>query len=202
MLFRSNTVIDDPAVSFLRGRLAWQSMQTGNQDYSVDDARRYWETAVRQQAEAEQPDAATLALYQNALGFAYYAEGNWERANRAWFQALYLQEETQTTAPAPESETATTPTTAAIPGAATTAQPAKQENLMAYAGLALVIAKSAQNQPAEQRASLQNEAAKLYQKVMTENPVAFQPEALSKNWMWTEAAIKDWVALAKLQTQP
>nr|WP_290227027.1 CHAT domain-containing protein [Trichocoleus desertorum] len=194
-----NTVIDDPAVSFLRGRLAWQSMQTGNQDYSVDDARRYWETAVRQQAEAEQPDAPTLALYQNALGFAYYGEGNWERANRAWFQALYLQEET--TAPASEAEIAT-PATVASPGATTTAQPVKQENLMAYAGLALVIAKSAQNQPAEQRASLQNEAAKLYQKVMTENPVAFQPEALSKNWMWTEAAIKDWVALAKLQPQP
>ncbi|MBW4488637.1 MAG: CHAT domain-containing protein [Trichocoleus desertorum ATA4-8-CV12] len=195
-----NTVIDDPAVSFLRGRLAWQSMQTGNQDYSVDDARRYWETAVRQQAEAEQPDAPTLALYQNALGFAYYGEGNWERANRAWFQALYLQEET--TAPVSAAETVAPPTTAASPGATIAAQPIKQENLMAYAGLALVIAKSAQNQPAEQRASLQNEAAKLYQKVMTENPVAFQPEALSKNWMWTEAAINDWVALAKLQPQP
>lgn len=194
-----NTVIDEPAVSFLRGRLAWQSMQTGNQDYSVDDARRYWETAVRQQAEAEQPNAATLALYQNALGFAYYAEGNWERANRAWFQALYLQEETQTNTPPTGAETSITATGASTSGTAATAKPTNQENLMAYAGLALVLAKSAQNQPAEQRINLQNEAAKLYQKVMAENPVAFQPDALSKNWMWTEAAIKDWAALAKLQ---
>jgi tetratricopeptide (TPR) repeat protein len=188
-----NTVLDNPAVSFLRGRLAWQSLQTGNQDYGVDDARRYWETAVRQQAEAEQPDAATLALYHNVLGFAYYAEGNWERANRAWFQALYLQE-TPTTPPPSETEMTTT--------SATPVQAGRQENLMAYAGLALVLAKSAQNQPLEQRTNLQNEAAKLYQKVMTENPVAFQPDALSKNWMWTEAAIKDWATLAQLQAQP
>ncbi|MEP0868990.1 CHAT domain-containing protein [Trichocoleus desertorum AS-A10] len=194
-----NTVIDDPAVSFLRGRLAWQSMQTGNQDYSVDDARRYWETAVRQQAEAEQTDAASLALYQNALGFAYYAEQNWDRANRAWFQALYLQEEAQTTTPSEPGVIATTPTAATAPAA--TARPGNQENLMAYAGLALVLAKSAQNQPAEQRANLQNEALKLYQKVMTENPVAFQPDALSKNWMWTESTIKDWGGIAKLQPQ-
>jgi tetratricopeptide (TPR) repeat protein len=71
---------NDPGVNFLKGRVAWQAIQTGDKKYSVDDARRYWETAVK-----AKPDSL---LYTNALGFAYYAEGNMNRANDSWFKAL------------------------------------------------------------------------------------------------------------------
>jgi len=33
--------VNDPSVNFLKGRLAWQSIQTGDANYSVDDVRRY-----------------------------------------------------------------------------------------------------------------------------------------------------------------
>ncbi|MHC5720888.1 MAG: heterocyst differentiation protein, partial [Nostoc sp.] len=63
-----NKQADDPSVNFYKGRLAWQSIQTGDKNYSVDDARRYWETAAKAKPES--------LLYNNALGFAYYTEGN------------------------------------------------------------------------------------------------------------------------------
>lgn len=73
---------EKPAVNFLKGRLVWQSLQTGNQKYSVDDARRYWENAVK-----GNPDSG---LYKNALGFAYYAEGKLNWANDAWLKSANL----------------------------------------------------------------------------------------------------------------
>lgn len=195
---------DNPGINFLQGRLAWQSVQTGDQDYSIDDARRFWETAVRQQEEGPQETGSPLAHYYNALGFAYFAEGNLNRANRAWFQALYLVEEKQTSAasPAPVTNDKQIKATPTASGASPTVQPQpNQEALTAYAGLALVLAKSAKSQPANQQDNLQDEAIQLYQKVMSENPVAFQPEALSKNWMWTEAAIQEWRSLPTLKAQ-
>ncbi len=160
--------LDDPAVSFLRGRLAWQSVQTGSKDYDVGDARRFWETAYK-----GQPNSST---YLTALGFAYYAEGKFDRANQAWFDALYRMEETQGTADA-------------------TGATAKQEALTIYAGLAMGLRQSAQGQPADKRASLLNESLKLRQKVMSDDAVNFQPDALSKNWLWSQKAIQDWRSL-------
>jgi hypothetical protein len=62
-------------------------------------------------------------------GFAYYAEGDFDRANQAWFDALYLTEETKETAQASGST-------------------AKKEALTIYAGLAMGLRQSAQsNQP-------------------------------------------------------
>lgn len=160
--------LDDPVVSFLRGRLAWQSVQTGSKDYEVSDARRYWETAHKQQPKS--------SAYLTALGFAYYAEGNFDRANQAWFDALYVSEEAQ--------------------GAANVGgDTAKREVLTTYAGLAMGLQQSAQKQPAAKRASLLSESRKLRQKVMTDDPVNFQPDALSKNWLWSEKAIQDWRSL-------
>ncbi|XGV95759.1 MAG: CHAT domain-containing protein [Leptolyngbya sp. BL-A-14] len=154
---------DNATVNFLMGRLAWQSIKVGNKDYSVDDARRYWETAVKQQPSAQA---------QNALGFAYYTEGKFDRASRAWLQALK---------PDGKGENS--------PGAA---QTSPSQTLTAYAGLALIAAKTAANQPPTKQASLQSEAIKLRQRVLTDDPVNFQPEELAKNWMWSEPAIRDW----------
>ena len=157
---------DNPTVNFLMGRLAWQSIKVGNRDYSVDDARRYWETAVKQQPRAD---------YQNALGFAYYTEGKVDRASRSWLQALKAEGGQSNLATAKQASS-----------------PSQAQALTAYAGLALVAAKSAATQPPSQQASLQNEAIKLRQKVLSDDPVNFQPEELAKNWLWSEVAIRDW----------
>lgn len=175
-----NSQIDKPAISFLKGRLAWQAVQTGDKDYSVSDARRYWETAVRKSANP---------LYQNALGFAYYAEGNFNRADEAWFRSLSLLNANSASASQTAQPSKTLPTIA----------PPTSDTLTAYAGLALVLAKSAQNQPDDRRASLISKAVELHQRVIKDDPLNFQPDALSKNWLWTEQAIKDWQALQQLQ---
>jgi CHAT domain len=160
--------IDNPAVSYLKGRLAWQSVKKGSQDLSVIDARRYWETAHK-----VQPKSST---YLTALGFAYYAEGNFERANQAWFDALYFLEDTKGKSAVKNS-------------------PAKKDALTIYAGLAMGLRQSAQKQPAAKRANLLSESRKLRQKVLSDAPTEFSPAALSKNWLWTEKAIKDWKSL-------
>jgi len=166
-----NSRLDDPTVSFLRGRLAWQSLKKGSKDYDVSDARRYWETAHK-----GQPKSVT---YITALGFAYYAEGNYERANNAWFEALTLSQKAQGGA--------------AVSG--NSAKPVKQDDLNIYAGLALGTWKSAQKPTTPNRASLLSKALNMRQYVMTNDPVKFQPDALLKNWLWTEKAIQDWRSL-------
>jgi tetratricopeptide (TPR) repeat protein len=154
---------DNPVVNFLKGRFAWQSVQKGNKDYSIDDARRYWETATKQQKDS--------VPYLNALGFAYYASGEWDLANRAWSDALTLSQGKPIN---PQSQL---------------------EAGVANTGLALVAFKSAQDKPAEQKERLLNDAMQLRQKVLTDDPVNFQPEALGKDWRWNEPTIADWRAL-------
>jgi hypothetical protein len=161
-----NKQVDDPSVNFYKGRLAWQSIQTGDNNYSVDDARRYWETAAKAKPES--------LLYNNALGFAYYAEGNLNRANDSWFKALNLALKQQS----PDSKTA-------VP----------QDALTSYAGLALGLYKSALNQSSGKQTQYLNEAIKLRQMVLKSDPVNFQIDKLAKNWLWTEKAIEDWRSL-------
>jgi CHAT domain-containing protein len=158
--------VDDPSVNFYKGRLAWQSIQTGNSNYSVDDTRRYWETAAK-----AQPDAP---LYNNALGFAYYAEGNLNRANDSWFKALNLALKEKK----PDSKTA-------VP----------QDALTSYAGLAIGLYKSALSQSNGKQTQYLNEAIKLRQMILKSDPGNFQVDTLAKNWLWTEKAIEDWRSL-------
>ena len=162
----------DPAVNFLKGRLAWQFIQTGNNKYSVDDTRRYWESAAKGQPES--------LLYNNALGFAYYTEGNLIRANDSWFKALNLAIKQQNA----------TSTSAGAKKAAVS-----EDGLTSYAGLALGLYKSALAQPAAKQTQYINEAIKLRQMVMINDPVNFQVNKLTKNWLWTEKAIGDWRSL-------
>lgn len=167
------TKLDDPAVSFLRGRLAWQSLkkeqtERGSKNYDLSDARKYWEMARKGQPKS--------VPYLSALGFAYYMEGNYGRANNAWFEALQVI-------------TASQSGVNAAPGTP------NQETLTIYAGLALGLRQEAQKQPAQQRASLLSKSLNMRQYVMSNDPVNFQPDALSKNWLWTEKAIQDWRSL-------
>jgi hypothetical protein len=159
--------LEEPSISFLKGRLAWQSIKQGSKDYDLSDARRFWYTAHK----AQPKDSA----YLTALGFAYYAEGDFDRANQAWFDALYLTEEAK--------------------GTQTKESTAKKDALTIYAGLAMGLRQSAQKQPATKRANLLSESIKLRQKVLNDDPIDFQPNALSKNWLWTEKAIQDWRSL-------
>ncbi|MBE8970599.1 CHAT domain-containing protein [Nostocales cyanobacterium LEGE 12452] len=160
---------DDPSVNFYKGRLAWQSIQTGDNNYSVDDARRYWETAAKAKPES--------LLYNNALGFAYYTEGNLNRANDAWFKALNLALK--------EKNTNSTSRNTAVP----------QDALTSYAGLALGLYKSALSQSNGKQTQYLNEAIKLRQTVLKSEPENFQVDKLAKNWLWTEKAIEDWRSL-------
>jgi CHAT domain len=169
--------IQDPSVNFYKGRLAWQSVQTGDKRYSIDDARRYWESAVK-----AKPDSL---LYTNALGFAYYAEGNINRANDSWFKALNL---------------ALRPNTSATPAANTTVV-VSTDALTSYAGLALGLYKSASNQPGNKRTQYLSEAVKLRQMVVKDDPVNFQMDKLAQNWLWTEKAISDWRSLLQLKAE-
>ena len=157
--------LDQPAVSFLRGRLAWQFVKKGNRDFALSDAQGFWYTAHK-----AEPKSLT---YLNALGFAYYNQGKFDKANEAWLEALKLNEPKQSKAKvAPDS--------------------AKKEVLNTYAGLAMGLWQIAQKQPANQRGKLMNKALGMRQQVMTADPVNFQPETLSKDWLWSEKAIQDW----------
>ena len=173
---------NQPAISFLYGRLAWQAVQAGNKNYSLDQARRYWEIAVKGNPQSP--------LYHNALGFAYYAQGNINRANQAWFEALYRAQEQQPKAKTSPSVTA----------GKTTREIASKDALNAYAGLALILMQSAQKQPVEQRSRLVNEAIKLRQKVIHDDPLTFQPQALQSNWLWPKQAVQDWRSLLQLKS--
>ena len=166
---------ENPSVNFFRGRLAWQLVQTKNNKYSIDDARRYWARAVQ-----NQPDSL---LYNNSLGFAYYGEDNLNYANDAWFKSLSLAlkpQQNQGSSPMKYPQIAGEP-----------------EALTAYAGLALGLYKSAKNQPADKRQQYLQEAIKLRQMVIQNAPADFTIERLSQNWLWTEQAIADWQSLGQ-----
>lgn len=162
---------ENPDVLFLLGRLQWQSIVSGNRDYSTDDVRRAWESTVNRKA---------IPSYQNALGFAYYAEGNHDRAGRTWYRTLEaLGQSSASVTNAPNAPT--------------------QEALTAYAGMAMVLAKTAENQPPKKRAEMVNQAIKLRDYVLSKDPTGFQPDSLAKNWLWSSTVLKDWQALLTLK---
>jgi tetratricopeptide (TPR) repeat protein len=70
-------------ITYLRGRLGWQFIQKKMGTHSIDDVRRYWALAAQKDA--------NNAQYQNALGFAYYTEGNYNGAADAWSQVIKIK---------------------------------------------------------------------------------------------------------------
>ena len=114
-------------------------------------------------------------LYINALGFAYYAEGNLNRANDSWFKAVEL------------SFRMTVKST-----------DADKDTLTAYAGIALSLYQLSQNKPSELKTKYLSEAINLRQKVMKDNSEKFKKDSLAQDWLWTKKAIKDWQSLLKI----
>lgn len=160
---------DHPEINFLKGRLAWQFVQKGDKNYSVDDARRYWEEAIKSHPQS--------LKYHNALGFALYGEGNLEGARRVWLDALQLsQSQPQASGEVKSSEQTLTP----------------------LVGLGLVLMQQLEKMPPATRQEELNKAIALRQQVLTTDPLNFQENALIKNWMWSAKAIQDWRTLQKL----
>ncbi|MFM9267398.1 CHAT domain-containing protein [Tychonema sp. BBK16] len=165
--------INNPEVNFLKGRLAWQFQQVGNKKYSVEDARGSWEMALK-----GRPDSLK---YRNALGFAYYAEGNFDRAYQVWAEVLSL------IAPQPNQPTSSPSVRVG------------KHILTATAGLAMVMAKSIPNMTPQQRADRLTKAIEFRGQAIASDPLSFGPDALAKNWLWSEVAIRDWQSVQKLQ---
>lgn len=170
--------IQNPHINFLKGRLAWQFVQKGDTKYSIDDARRFWEVAAK-----NDPNSF---LYKNALGFAYYAEGNLNRANDSWLKALDLAFKKHSTQNVYNSN-----------NLMSDPQGVDKDALTAYAGLALSLYQSAEEQPSDKKVKYLSEATKLHHMVMKGNSGSFQRNSLAQNWLWTEEAVKDWQSLLK-----
>ena len=167
-----NFTANNPEVNFLKGRLAWQFQQVGNKKYTADDVRRSWEIAFNGRRDS--------LKYRNALGFAYYAEGNFDRAYQLWVEVL--------DSIAPGSNKAT-PSLKSVNN---------EDILTACAGLGLVMVKTAPGFSPQERTNRLTKAIELRQKVLASDPLSFGPKALAKNWLWSEGAIRDWVSLQKL----
>lgn len=155
---------DRANILFLKGRLAWQAVLSGNEDYSLDDARRFWEQAVERAPENIE--------YHNALGFAYYEEKDYDLANQAWSEALELGQQKLVSTETQQDDPL----------------------LTTYAGLAIALSQMAadDSQTDTTQKTLINKAIKLRQMVLAEAPIQFQTDSLSQNWLWSEQAIQDW----------
>lgn len=172
---------DESAILFLQGRLAWEFVGRGNNNYSIDDARRYWQSAVKQ-------NPANIE-YLNALGFALYAEGRFIQAYQVWEQVTEILNASGSVHFLPTSNTTTS-----------SGQPSYEEleSLNASAGIGLVLMKSAEDLSPEERSIRLSKAIKFRQKVISDAPVNFQALELSRHWMWSENAIRDWQLLLRM----
>ncbi len=177
----------DARIIFLRGRLAWQRADAGHPDFAVDDAQRFWETAVSQQG--DRPE------YLNALGFAYYTQGKLGEAARTWCRAVSLNPSTANSAAtnATESVDPTNGSACQVP-----TQPiASDASATAYAGIALALQQAALNPEEAQNQSIRlSQASNLYQLIKLNRPVQYRPTELRDNWLWTDAAVDDWTMLS------
>ncbi|MBE9041255.1 CHAT domain-containing protein [Oscillatoriales cyanobacterium LEGE 11467] len=173
--------LSDHTILFLQGRMAWQFIQTSdtNTKFALDDVRRYWESSLK-----AQPNSVR---YRQALGWAYYAQNQFDRAYESWDSArttidrgVAVDEKTgQPIAFAPNSEMA----------------------LQVDAGLALALMKSARAGGNIQKQPQQlSQAVELRQRVLTAAPATFSStDTLAKNWLWAQEALRDWQALLQLQ---
>ncbi|NET28821.1 CHAT domain-containing protein [Okeania sp. SIO1I7] len=170
---------DHPEINFLKGRLAWEIFQDGNQNNLIDEAINYWEKAVAKSPETIQ--------YQNALGFAYYTKGDIEKAYGAWLKVLHLSGEIT-----PEMEKVRPVSDSDRRNLSVN----KREAMNAYAGLGLIKLKSAKNLQ-----KTPDQALKYVSKVMREAGKEFHIQQLQKNWLWSPTARQDWDLLLRLRYQ-
>lgn len=173
--------LDNPDISFLRGRLAWESLKRGNTDYGIEDVRRYWLNAVE-----GKPDVAS---YQMALGFAYYANGQSEEAIATFCQALGTV----------RSQTSGNTSASAEADCSVPTPPVTDDvSLNTLAGLALAYKQGSERETLEDdpEAAI-SQSLQFYQVVTQSDPVRFRPNALPQtSWLWTEPAVEEWRSLS------
>jgi hypothetical protein len=177
--------VNSAGINFLWGRLVWQGIDTGNPVYMLRDARRYWERATRLEPEN--------ALYQAALGFAYYSENDPMLAMQTWAKALAILED----GPTAQHAAATALNIEASNPLGNSVGSNQSDILTTYAGISLALWKSASGQPVSQQQNLLRKATKIYQTIQQQDPNNFQPEVLRRSWLWTEGLVRDWEALGQ-----
>ncbi len=165
----------DPDINFLYGRLVWELAQDGNRNYTVDEALYFWKKAVSQ--------SPNYILYQNAIGFAYYTKGEFKKAYDAWFKVLKLSGETLS-----ETEILQKISTEDI----TTPEVEQKDALNAYAGIGLVMMKSAQTSQGNEQRERWLRALQYRTKVMNEAAREYHIPQLRQNWLWSRVALRDW----------
>ncbi len=183
--------LSEPSINFLRGKLAWQAVKQGTPDYySVSDAQRFWEAAIK-----KQPDSVP---YHNALGFAYYDQGKSKQALNEWCTSIALLAGNSPATSATPVATATA--VASTLDCAMPTQPiTNSDELTAYAGIALALQQAMTNPDyTSQQKDLLSRATQLYQAVIQSNPASVEPDELGKTWLWNEKAIRDWQTLGTL----
>ena len=181
-----NEALSRPELSFLYGRLAWQAVQSGEGNFSLEDARRYWESASQQNPES--------TVYLNALAFAYYHLGQVTTAKQIWLQVLPLEgDENDPLFANGNPLGGRFPEVAPIP---------TNEGLTASAGLGLALWRLGITQPVGQQSQFLNQSSQLYHRVMENSPESFSIQQLSQNWLWTEQAIQDWQDLGQVAGTP
>ena len=165
----------DPDINFLYGRLVWELAQDGNRNYTVDEALSFWKKAVSQ--------SPNYILYQNAIGFAYYTKGEFKKAYDAWFKVLKLSGETLS-----ETDILQKISTEDI----TTPEVEQKDALNAYAGIGLVMMKSAQTSQGNEQRERWLRALQYRTKVMNEAAREYHIPQLRQNWLWSRVALRDW----------
>jgi hypothetical protein len=175
--------ISNPDINFLRGRLAWEQVRRGNSDYSYGDARRFWEIAVK-----GKPD---FIPYRNALGFALYADNKLKDAKQVWCRSLVLLHQS-----APSSLRSPAEACPAAQRSPAADDPERDAILTTNAGLALTLKKASETNAFGKPEALLQQSIILYQFVLDNDPVQFEPDNLPKNWLWTDTAVTEWRSLA------
>ncbi|MEO1592616.1 MAG: CHAT domain-containing protein [Cyanobacteria bacterium J06632_22] len=165
--FQSNAEI-----AFLRGRAQWELYKRQSQgDYSPGDAISSWELAL--DLEPHWPDALV------ALGFAYYAKGEPEKAEEIWQQAIEVS----------KGRFFTAQTLAA----SVEPKEAGSGIINAYAGLAIVRYQfAAITIDDDIDEALWQEAVEAKNTALADSGTAFLSSNLGRSWLWVETTIGDW----------
>jgi hypothetical protein len=166
----NQTQQQDAIIAFLQGRAQWGLVKQSSRDYSVEDVKRSWTTALENES-----DWMEIVM---ALGFAQYASGLDQAALDSWQRAVELASKQSTDK-----------------GAYFSDQTFGEYALNAQAGIAIATLSLAEieTDPA-QKELLIEQAASAYRKVITEAPSEFNANTLGANWLWLEGAIADWEA--------
>ncbi|MGB3510692.1 MAG: hypothetical protein WBA93_15955 [Microcoleaceae cyanobacterium] len=175
---------DDPDISFLKGRLAWELLHNGERNYTIDEALFFWEKAVK-----ENPNSIP---YQNALGFAYYSKGDLKKAYDSWFKVLQLSGEISSNIQKVQQISTNNDNTESK------SPVTEKETLNAYAGIGLVMMKSAQAAPENEERERWLRALQYRTKVMKEAAMEYHIPQLRQNWLWSRVALRDWDFLMRV----